>query len=453
MPPSKRRTKKKATRRSNLQGSVTPFRGKFRWRLPVGKTPDGKVIYGAQGMADTRQDAEDALTQARADLLRGTLASPDAVTVEEYAERWLKRQERVRRVSASTLSAYRYELGYATRFIGRMRVKDVRASHVNHLIHQLLDMEMGKGRGRAGKPMSHRTVMKVLTHLRGLFKDAITEQIIYVSPLDGVKAPRAPEATDEEDVTKVFDFPELARFVEIGSALHAAGLCRLWPALRTCASVGLRRGEAAALRWSDVNFERGVLMIRQNRTAAKGGGKNGAPKTRASRRDVPLPESLAAFLRAQRERLVAEARALGRTWSEDSPVFATETGAYPHPDNLNRSMSAVLEWSDPASVERRVAASCKHVPEGAREHLRLVVRSGARLPELSPHALRHTYATLALRSRVPVEVVSKTLGHAKVSITLDTYRHVLESEARAEALDLFAPPKAFPAGKADRAAN
>ncbi|QFP75411.1 tyrosine-type recombinase/integrase [Deinococcus sp. AJ005] len=65
---------------------------------------------------------------------------------------------------------------------------------------------------------------------------------------------------------------------------------------------------------------------------------------------------------------------------------------------------------------------------------------GTALPRIAPHDLRHTYATLALRRGVPLAVVSKRLGHAKVSITNDIYRHVLPSEDRAHVIDLFATP-------------
>lgn len=66
--------------------------------------------------------------------------------------------------------------------------------------------------------------------------------------------------------------------------------------------------------------------------------------------------------------------------------------------------------------------------------------SGESLPDIKPHDLRHTAATLMLRRKVPVEVVSKILGHARVSITLDIYRHVMDNETRALMVDLFEAP-------------
>ncbi len=76
-----------------------------------------------------------------------------------------------------------------------------------------------------------------------------------------------------------------------------------------------------------------------------------------------------------------------------------------------------------------------------------VAAAGERLPGISPHDLRHTYATLALRRGVPVEVVSKVLGHARVSITLDVYRHVPDNERRAAVVDLFEHAPSAPAAQ------
>jgi integrase len=75
-----------------------------------------------------------------------------------------------------------------------------------------------------------------------------------------------------------------------------------------------------------------------------------------------------------------------------------------------------------------------------RPGLEAIVRAGVKLPEITPHDLRHTYATIALRSHVPVAVVSKTLGHARISITPDINRHVLPSEMKENVFDMFAAP-------------
>ena len=238
----------------------------------------------------------------------------------------------------------------------------------------------------------------------------------------------------------MLDFPQAARFQEIGRALYAANLCRLWPALFTAVSVGLRRGEVMGLSWQHVDFEKGVLQIRQQLKIENEKPVIGTLKTQHSRRDVFIPESLRVLLLALRDHQQTERAAMGADWRDTGAVFTTADGGWTHPDNLSRALANVVAWSNPATLEKRAKAVRAWVPVEALAHLEAAARGGEKLPDLSPHDLRHTYATLALRRRVPPEVVSKTLGHARVSITMDIYRHVLDSERRDHLIDLFETP-------------
>jgi integrase len=99
---------------------------------------------------------------------------------------------------------------------------------------------------------------------------------------------------------------------------------------------------------------------------------------------------------------------VGPLWEDHDLVFPNEVGRPVEPSNLLR-----------------------------RSYARLLKR--ADVPKVRFHDLRHTYATLALRDGVPVKVVSETLGHASITLTLDTYSHVLpdmqdDAAARMEAL-------------------
>jgi integrase len=105
---------------------------------------------------------------------------------------------------------------------------------------------------------------------------------------------------------------------------------------------------------------------------------------------------------------------------------------------LNKgAVKSFVDWSDPDTF---ITKKCKAVPIEARPKLEAITKAGKKLPNISPHDLRHTAATLMLRRNVPVEVVSRILGHARVSITMDIYRHVLESEKQAVMVDLFDVP-------------
>jgi integrase len=419
-----------APKAGNGQGSVYPLGdGRYRWQVTLGYELNGKRRT-ASGVSDDKTQAGIAKAKALADFSRGLLGASDNITLSAYAEIWLNRQKGL---SPNSLLSYRRELGYALGHLGKLKLKNIKPHHAKDCMLKLSETVMLSGAGR-GKPMSHRTLTKVRMHLKTVFREAVQDGLLYINPMEAVKPLRQPRG---ESVGVALDFPQMTRFHELGLALYDAGLCRLFPALFTAASLGLRRGEVMALRWQDVDFEKGVLYVRQNITTPNGKVTIGPLKTAHSRRDVPLPVTLHKLLLRHLEGQQREQREAFGSWNRTGPVFATALGTYPHVDNLHRSLTCLVEWSDPDKFtdKKRLSVASE---EAAK--LEEVIRAGGRLPDLSPHDLRHTAATLMLRRGMPVEVVSRILGHAKVSLTLDIYRHVLDSETKSVMVDLFDTP-------------
>jgi integrase len=111
-------------------------------------------------------------------------------------------------------------------------------------------------------------------------------------------------------------------------------VCRLFPAIFTAASVGLRRGEVFGLRWQDVDFEKNMLRIRQNLKTPGGQPVLGELKTCHSKPDIPIPLSLKNILLLYREKQKLERERAKEYWSDTGAVFATEFGDYTDPSNL-----------------------------------------------------------------------------------------------------------------------
>ena len=288
-----------------------------------------------------------------------------------------------------------------------------------------------------------------------MFAEAVRDQIIYVNPADAVRRVKSAKHTEDFEGTAL-DFDQFARFHELGEALYQSGSCVLWCALFLAAALGLRRGEVMGLRWQDIDLENGLLSVRQNLTINPEPTIT-TPKTKNSIRDIPMPSSVKAMLKRHQEKQQENRAKAGNAWQNTGAVFATELGVYTSPDNLSRALNGLLDWSTPEPLERKTRANkakgeeseikivtleqrMKAIPREHRAKLEAIVRDGKPLPRISPHDLRHTAGTLMLRKGMPVEVVSKILGHARVSITMDVYRHVLDSEKRAVMVDLFEQP-------------
>jgi integrase len=165
-------------------------------------------------------------------------------------------------------------------------------------------------------------------------------------------------------------------------------------------TTGMRRGELLALHWADVDVEAGSLQVRYTVQHVKGGAYTfSQPKTLRSRRKIALSQTAIEALRAHRERQQAEREALGPAWHDEDLVFTTPIGSAVRGNHL---------------LQRHFAP--------------LLCKAG--LPAIRFHDLRHTAATLLLLQGVHPKVVSEMLGHSTVSMTLDTYSHVLPDMQR-----------------------
>ena len=184
------------------------------------------------------------------------------------------------------------------------------------------------------------------------------------------------------------------------------------PAWHALASPGMRRGEALALRWRDVDLDAGTVSVRRSAGVIRVAGES-AEVTRAARRAA----SPAWWTSTRRRwpscgrtgRRAAMALQLAR---DDALVFADHEGRHLQPEHFSRSFADAL---------RRCA---RQLGQAAPPAIRL-------------HDLRHTHATILLTAGVPVHVVSQRLGHTSAVITLQVYAHVVPGSQR-DAADLFA---------------
>jgi len=169
----------------------------------------------------------------------------------------------------------------------------------------------------------------------------------------------------------------------------------------------MRRGEIVGLRWDDVDLEAGRLSVRRALIPHGSGVIISEPKTAKGRRSIALDPASTEALTAQAARQLGDQKEWGDAWSDSGYVFTKENGEPLHPQVVSRAFGQAVK--------------------------------AAKLPEIRLHDLRHTHATLALRAGIHPKVVSERLGHATISITLDTYSHAIpamQEEAATKITDL-----------------
>jgi integrase len=388
-------------RRGKGGGSVFYHEGKGKWvaQLTWVDPATGRKLKREKHCA-TRKEAEQALAQMVAEQARGLLMDPSRLTTRDFALEYLRRLER-EGLRPNSIRLAQGELAYALPSLkdpkahdplGRMRLQEVKPVHVRAAVDRVIE---------AG--YAPRTVARVLMRLKALFREALRLELVARNPAEAIQV-RLPKG---EKAARALEPEEVARLLEAAEASRSRDMALL---LRLMLETGLRRGEALALQWGDVDLERGEVRVW--RAWAKVGGKGAFTplKTPTAKRVVPLPLGLLRRLKARKEEL--------------------------------------LERLNPEEVDGlHLVGGVKPVDPDAFNHYlrRLAERAG--LGRVRVHDLRHTWATLALSRGIPLEVVSERLGHASPTITLNVYRHLLEEERRGYVLDLedllFPGPRAI----------
>ncbi len=305
---------------------------------------------------------------------------PPAPTFQEIASRWLA-------VDASTLKAttrddYQNILAkHLLPIFGPRPITEITSADVENWWVQLRSK---------GLSISHTSAIRGV--LAGILRRAVNCGDIARNPVDALPRRRGREDKERRQAEWLTE-TELASILAVARQRWP----RYHPVLLTIASTGLRYGEAIALQVGDVDLDRRTISIRRRiRKRMIGSPKSGKPRT------VDVPKSTIEVLRGWIAAVRAEAAVRGEE-------------AY---------------WLFPS-------ASGKPVDDTEpRCALRKIVRAAGIQRRITPHTLRHTYASLALQRGVPLLVVSRQLGHASVAITADVYGH-LAPDATRQAADAW----------------
>ena len=340
--------------------------------------PLRKHFYG-----ETRSDVAGRLTKALQELQQGILPADDRIKLDAFLDRWLEDSVKPS-VRAKTYDSYKQ----LARLYLKPELGHVRLSKLTpHDVRKFMNAKMDAG-------LSARTVLYCRAVLRRALRQAVCDGVIFRNVATLVEPPRSvrPEA-------KVLT-PEQA-----GTFLKAIKEDRLQALYTVALSLGLRQGEALGLRWQDLDLDNRTLRVNMALQRIEGKVQLVEPKTSRSRRTLPLPDSVVQSLRSHRVKQKEERLKAGERWQEAGFVFTTPIGTPLDPRNVLRDYQAALK--------------------------------GAELPRLRFHDLRHSCASLLLAQGVQPRTVMEVLGHSQISITMDTYAHVMPAMMRdaADAMD------------------
>jgi integrase len=324
----------------------------------------------------TKREAQFEAARLISEQKNGTAVEPSRLTLAAFFERWIEHMQG----QVSPRSHERYaELcrKNLAPLLGGLTLTKLQPAHISAAYAKALTS--GRWDGSGG--LSARTVVHMHRVLREALQQAVRWQMLPRNPADACKPPRV-----ERRPMQTYD---LAQTAELLAAIRGT---RFFIPVVFAVLCGLRRGEIAALRWGQVDLEKGQLAVVQSAEQTRAGVRYKDPKSGRTR-TIALSGIVVEELRAHRIKQAQELLRLGLRATDATFVCTREDGQPLQPLTLTH------DW------DRKLAKTP--------------------LPRIRFHDLRHAHATHLLSSGVHPKVASERLGHSKIGITLDLYSHVL----------------------------
>ena len=309
---------------------------------------------------------------------------PQKIFVNTYIEKWM---ETVKRPSLKAASFDRLERTYLTQIkdsrVGRCQLGNITSMDVQGLINE------------KSRTLSYSSLKKIYELLNGCFEYAVICREMDFNPVRAVQMPKKENLNKKEKQMGVFSKEELTRIENVAAITYQSGEVRYrhtWFFL-LLANTGLRAGEAIALRWDNIDLDKGFIHVKQNASVVKcrDGKENKyqvvitTVKTKTGNRIVPCNEKALQALRALQDYQKSH-------HIHSDYVDCNDKGELLSQQTLPKILKAILKAAD--------------------------------VPYRSVHSFRHTFATNLIQAGVDVKVVSQLLGHSSVKITYDTYVHM-----------------------------
>lgn len=350
-------------KRTNKEGKVTG------WQVTVEgvRGPNGERKRFSKTLP-TKKEAQAAELNMLNQLNNGGIQKAITMTTEDWVNTWLSMYNPD--IEATTRRSYREKLdNYIIPMLGPIPLNNLDANSIQTMVKAM-----------SNRGLAPRTIKNTITNLNSAMKKAIELRMISYNPCSGVVLPKI-----EAYNATVYDQRE------IQIALNAATGTDIYLLVLLGLSVGLRRGELDALKWHNIDLEKGLIHIVENRVCIKGKVIVKKPKSKSSFRTLAIGPEICDILRKAKEEHEERRAYYGTAFNDEDYVIYYKNGKPYHPDSLTQ------KW------DRFMA---KH----NLKHIRL-------------HDLRHTCATTMVENNVDPRTVKDRMGHASMRTTFDLYVH------------------------------
>jgi len=343
------------------------------YQLPSGSWRAQIYINGIR-LGKTRKsklEAQKWLRETLGEVDHGFTGRGSNIPIEAFLNEWLSLKSTS--IKQSTLNLYECTIrNHIIPYLGEMKLSDVTPQKIQWLY-------LKNEQDRVGK----RTIRVIHSILNSSLIEAVKLGAIHSNPVQVVPPP-------------FYENPEMRIYCEheITQLLLAVRETSLEALVYLAITTGMRQSELLALKWSDINWERNIISVnRQLLRKYKNGNFYSSLKTKSGKRTISIGKNTVQKLQVHQIKQSIIRTKADQHWQENNLVFPSITGTPMHQRNLLRLFKKILRESG--------------------------------LREIRFHDLRHTAASLMLNNGISPIIVAKRLGHSKVSITLDTYGHLI----------------------------
>lgn len=321
------------------------------------------------------------------------------VLFKDYSNDWLYKK---RHLAPSTYRDYKNTVDRLNNEFGYCKVSEISSLMIIKFYEKL--RKVGENKNNEKKGLSEKTILNIHDCLNNIFDYAIDDEIIYKNPLKNKNFPRPKPPKKEMRFLNNNDLEQLAQ--EFAN-LEMKYKCYIMLALTT----GMRVGEMDALEWQDIDFKNKTIKVNKILQYIGGIGIiEKEPKTDKSKRTINVSQDLLNLLCEYRQKQKEEIKLLDYYWHYEIELKDEKGNVF-----TKKNDKLFTQWDGKPIF-----------PNTFGKWLKKFLNKKA-LKYYTPHAFRHTFATISVETNQSISALSETLGHAKKSTTLDMYVHSNEN--------------------------
>ncbi|MBR5129222.1 MAG: site-specific integrase [Firmicutes bacterium] len=337
---------------------------------------EGRVTYQEKTYSvygDTVKETQTKMTELKYKLEHGVFVEKSKLTLDQWFDTWIEEYKK-NQVKIGTYTNYKnYYRCMLKERLGSRYIADIRGEHIQKLYNDYVKEDY-----------SLTAIKSTAIILNGCFKQAVKNGLIEKNPVLNTELPRRKEKKVKEAMTK----EQQTLFMEYAKDSYLYNLFAIM--LRT----GMRIGELQALKYSDINRKNNVIEVRRTLKYIVGiGYLEDTPKTRTSKRDIPLTTATLQLFENQKKQW---SRKIGNI---NGYIFTNEKGEPLSRDKVQGEIDRIVKR---------------------------IRKDGYEFNHISPHIFRHTFATRAIEAGMQPQVLKTIMGHSSLAMTMDLYSHVME---------------------------